>query len=123
MVYGHHKVFLDTPMLRYPEWQSLQLTPESHWHFADDALAFMKDNEDKHRASRWIGFKPHQIERFDRSIEFMKQGFDQEEQLHDARENFVRFFGAHDYRRKTSFSKTFPEFAQVFLDWKEKYNV
>ena len=83
----------------------------------------MKDNEDKHRASRWTGFKPHQIERFDRSIEFMKQGFDQEEQLHDARENFVRFFGAHDYRRKTSFSKTFPEFAQVFLDWKEKYNV
>ncbi len=123
VVYGHSKVFLDTPMLRHPEWQSLQLTPKSHWYLADECLAFMKENQDRHRASRWIGFKPHQIERFDRSIEFMKQGFDNDQQKQDAEENFVRFFGAHDYRRKTDFSHTFPEFAQLFLDWKEKHNV
>jgi len=123
VVYGHHKVFLDTPMLRYPEWQSLQLTPESQWHYADEALEFMKANEDQHRKSRWVGFKPHQIERFDRSIEFMKQGFDSSEKKQEAQENFIRFFGAHDYRRNTDFSATFPEFAEVFAKWKEKYNV
>ena len=34
-IYGFHKVFLDTPMLRYPPWQSLQLAQPEHYHFAD----------------------------------------------------------------------------------------
>jgi len=123
VVYGHHKVFIDTPMLRYPEWQSLQLAPKEHWHYADEALEFMKANQDKHRESRWVGFKPHQIERFDRSIEFMKQGFDTEEQREEAEENFVRFFDDHDRRRDTSILATFPEFATQYHEWKDKYDV
>jgi len=123
IVYGHHKVFIDTPMLRYPHWQSLQLTPEKYWHYADDALDFMKANTDKHRESRWIGFKPHQIERFDRSIEFMKQGFNNSTEREEAEENFVRFFQEHDKRRNTNFKSVFPEFTDTFLEWKEKYNV
>ena len=123
VVYGHHKVFIDTPMLRYPEWQSLQLAPKEHWHYADEALAFMKANTDKHRESRWVGFKPHQIERFDRSIEFMKQGFDTDEKRQEAEENFVRFFDDHDRRRDTNILETFPEFASQYHEWKDKYNV
>ena len=123
VVYGHHKVFIDTPMLRYPEWQSLQLAPKEHWHYADEALEFMKANQDKHRESRWVGFKPHQIERFDRSIEFMKQGFDTEEQREEAEENFVRFFDDHDRRRNTSILETFPEFSTQYHEWKDKYDV
>ena len=123
VVYGHHKVFIDTPMLRYPEWQSLQLAPKEHWHYADEALAFMKANTDKHRKSRWVGFKPHQIERFDRSIEFMKQGFDTDEKRQEAEENFVRFFDEHDRRRDTNILETFPEFASQYHEWKDKYDV
>ncbi len=123
VVYGHHKVFIDTPMLRYPEWQSLQLVPKEHWHYADEALEFMKANTDKHRKSRWVGFKPHQIERFDRSIEFMKQGFDTDEKRQEAEENFVRFFDDHDRRRNTDIVKTFPEFAELYKEWKTKYDV
>ena len=123
VVYGHHKVFIDTPMLRYPEWQSLQLASKEHWHYADEALEFMKANTDKHRESRWVGFKPHQIERFDRSIEFMKQGFDTDEKRQEAEENFVRFFDDHDRRRDTDLLATFPEFAPQYHEWKEKYNV
>jgi len=123
VVYGHHKVFIDTPMLRYPEWQSLQLAPKEHWHYADEALEFMKANQDKHRESRWVGFKPHQIERFDRSIEFMKQGFDSDEKRQEAEENFVRFFDDHDRRRNTSILETFPEFSTQYHEWKDKYDV
>lgn len=123
VVYGHHKVFIDTPMLRYPEWQSLQLAPKEHWHYADEALEFMKANTDKHRESRWVGFKPHQIERFDRSIEFMKQGFDTDEKRQEAEENFVRFFDDHDRRRDTNILETFPEFASQYHEWKDKYDV
>jgi organic radical activating enzyme len=123
VVYGHHKVFIDTPMLRYPEWQSLQLAPKEHWHYADEALEFMKANQDKHRESRWVGFKPHQIERFDRSIEFMKQGFDSDKKRQEAEENFVRFFDDHDRRRNTSILDTFPEFSTQYHEWKDKYDV
>ena len=123
VVYGHHKVFIDTPMLRYPEWQSLQLAPKEHWHYADEALEFMKANQDKHRESRWVGFKPHQIERFDRSIEFMKQGFDSDEKRQEAEENFIRFFDDHDRRRNTSILETFPEFSTQYHEWKDKYDV
>jgi organic radical activating enzyme len=123
VVYGHHKVFIDTPMLRYPEWQSLQLAPKEHWHYADEALEFMKANQDKHRESRWVGFKPHQIERFDRSIEFMKQGFDSDKKRQEAEENFVRFFDDHDRRRNTSILETFPEFSTQYHEWKDKYDV
>jgi hypothetical protein len=122
-VYGYHRVFVDTPMLRYPLWQSLQLTPQEHWHYADECLDFMKKNTDKGRDSRWVGFKPHQIERFDRSIEFMKQGFSDPNEKLEAEENFIRFFSAHDTRRHTNFSATFPEYAELFKTWKDRYNV
>ena len=121
--YGYHRVFVDTPMLRYPLWQSLQLAKPEHYHYADECLKFMKANPDEGRKSRWVGFKPHQIERFDRSIEFMKQGFDTDEQRIEAEENFIRFFATHDYRRKTNFVKTFPEFEETWNKWKAEYNV
>ena len=121
-IYGFHKVFLDTPMLRYPPWQSLQLAQPEHYHFADEALEFMKANPDQGRESRWCGFKPHQIERFDRSIEFMKQGFDTDEQRIEAEENFIRFFATHDYRRNTNFVQTFPVYNDIWNRWKTEYN-
>ena len=121
VAYGYHRVFVDTPMLRYPEWQSLQLARPEHYHWAEDCLKFMKDNPDRGRESRWVGFKPHQIERFDRSIEFMKQGFDTEEKLAQAEENFIKFFTEHDWRRDTDFSATFPEFAKYMGDLMSKY--
>jgi hypothetical protein len=122
-VYGYHRVFIDTPMLRYPLWQSLQLTPEEYWHYGDEALEFMKANEDGGRNTRWVGFKPHQIERFDRSLEFMKQGFDNEKDKLEAQENFVRFFAEHDRRRNTDIHTAYPEFSGLFNKWKIEHNV
>jgi len=122
-VYGHHKVFIDTPMLRYPHWQSLQLVPEEFWHYGDEALEYMKAHTDKGRDSRWTGFKPHQIERFDRSLEFMKAGFDNDEQLHEAQENCVRFFDDYDRRRGRDFQKSFPEFGPLINKWRVDHNV
>lgn len=122
-VYGHHKIFVDTPMLRFPLWQSLQTTPKEYWHYADECLDFMKDNVDKGIDSRWVGFKPHQIERFSRSVEFMKQGFNTEDEKSEAEENFIRFFDAHDQRRNTNFKTTFPEFKNTYDEWKVKYDV
>ena len=47
----------------------------------------------------------------------MKQGFNSDQEMKDAQENFVRFFEEHDKRRNTNFKKTFPEFASYFDEW------
>lgn len=121
--YGYNRIFLDTPTLYHPQWQSIQLLPEEFWHFGDEALEFMESNQTRFRDSRWVGFKPHQIARFKRSLELMKQGFNDINEQQDAEENFIRFFQEHDKRRLTDFKQTFPEFKELFNEWKLKYNV
>jgi organic radical activating enzyme len=111
--YGFHRVFLDTPVLMYPTWQSLQLAPKELWHYLDDCLEFMNQNKDNGRSSRWVGFKDHQIDRFDRAIKFMKQGFDTDTELAESIQNFKLFFTEHDKRRGTSIKDVFPELTKV----------
>ena len=121
--YGFHRVFVDTPVLYYPMWQSLKLVPKTMWYYAEDALEFMQQNTDKFDDSRWVGFKPHQIARFKRSLDYMKEDFSSIDERRDAEENFVRFFSEYDKRRNRNFVKTFPEFEQLYLKLKAKYKV
>ena len=113
--YGYHRVFVDTPLLMYPTWQSLQLVPESLWYYLDDCFAFMNDNKDGGRETRWTGFKDHQINKFDRAIKFMKNGFDDHLLQLESEQNFKLFFKEHDKRRGTSLLNTFPELEELYI--------
>lgn len=121
-VYGYHRVFVDTPPLYFPIWQSIKLVPKDMWPIADEVLEYMKQNTDKQIESRWVGFKPHQIDRFERALLHMKQSFDETQQA-EAEENFVRFFQDYDRRRNRNFCKTFPQYAKLFTDWSKKYGI
>jgi hypothetical protein len=121
-VYGYHRVFVDTPPLYFPIWQSIKLVPKDMWPIADEVLEYMKQNTDKQIESRWVGFKPHQIDRFERALLHMKQSFDEAQQA-EAEENFVRFFQDYDRRRNRNFCKTFPQYAKLFTDWSKKYGI
>lgn len=116
--YGSHRVFVDTPALHYPAWQSLKVLPKEFWHYGDECLEFMKANVDKHRESRWVGFKLHQIQRFERSLDFMKQPLPGREKI-EAQQNFVKFFEAYDKRRGLDIHKTFPELSPYINKWKD----
>ena len=116
---GYNKVFFDTPMLRFPQWQSLQLAPESFWHYADDCLEWM--NENQYDKETLIGFKNHQIDRFRRSVDWMKQDMDKKI-LEESKENFYRFFSEYDKRRGINFLETFPEFTDFWNECKEYYD-
>jgi hypothetical protein len=118
--YGIHRVYVDTPALHFPAWQSLKVLPKEFWHYGDECLEFMKANPDKNRESRWVGFKPHQIARFSRSLDFMKQGFSSIEEEAEAQENFVRFFEAYDKRRGLDFHAIFPELGPYYNKWKAR---
>jgi hypothetical protein len=56
------------------------------------------------------GFKDYEIQRWDRDIEWMRDGKNLPADVVAQRKaDFYRFFSEHDRRRDTDFLKTFPE--------------
>ena len=107
----YQRVWFDTPVLRQPTWQSLQLLPEPYVDELETVWAFMMKNIETEE-TRFQGFKDYEIARLDRDIAWMRDG-----QRLDAsyiqknKADFYRFFTEHDRRRGTDFLKTFPEMA------------
>ena len=102
----YQRVWFDTPVLRQPAWQSLQILPESYAQrlesIRDWMSAHMTTSENPYH-----GFKDYEVARLDRDIAWMRS-----EQASDhsvARADFYRFFSEHDRRRDTDFAVTFPE--------------
>ena len=105
----YQRVWFDTPVLRQPTWQSLQLLPESYVEQLEYLWAWMI-RQIETEATRFQGFKDYEIARLDRDIAWMRDG----QQLDPAyikqnKADFYRFFAEHDRRRGTDFLRTFPE--------------
>ena len=107
-VYSHdyQRVWFDTPVLREPAWQSLQILPDSYAEKLEWLWAWMVRQIETEEAP-FKGFKDYELHRLDRDIAWMRSA-----QLTDhsrAKADFYRFFSEHDRRRGTDFLKTFPE--------------
>ena len=102
----YQRVWFDTPVLREPAWQSLQILPESYVTKLEEAKQFMLDHmEDP--ADPFHGFKDFEVARLDRDIAWMRSAQTQDHS--QARADFYRFFAEHDRRRGTDFMAAFPE--------------
>jgi organic radical activating enzyme len=102
----YQRVWFDTPVLREPAWQSLQILPESYAEKLEWLWAWMVRQIETEEAP-FKGFKDYELHRLDRDIAWMRSA-----QLSDhsrAKADFYRFFSEHDRRRGTDFLKTFPE--------------
>jgi len=99
------RVWFDTPVLRTPEWQSMQVLPDHFVSKLEDAKAYMEDNIETEE-SRFHGFKDYEIQRMSRDIAWMKQGTNNVEQK---KADFYRFFSEADKRHDTNFLEVFPE--------------
>ena len=103
---NYQRVWFDTPVLREPAWQSLQILPESYAEKLEWMWAWMV-RQIETEAEPFKGFKDYELHRLDRDIAWMRSA-----QLTDhsrAKADFYRFFSEHDQRRDTDFLKTFPE--------------
>ena len=105
----YQRIWFDTPVLRTPTWQSIQLLPESYVEQLEIAWAFMMRNIETEE-TRFQGFKDYEIARLDRDIAWMRDG----QQLYPAylnqnKADFYRFFSEADRRHGTDFLQTFPE--------------
>ena len=105
----YQRVWFDTPVLRQPAWQSLQLLPESYVAQLEKLKTSMQHNIET-KATRFHGFKDYEISRLDRDIAWMRNGQQlDKEYLQTNKADFYRFFGEADRRHDTDFLATFPE--------------
>jgi len=102
----YQRVWVDTPVLRQPAWQSLQTLPASYAQKLESIRDWMSENLTT-AADPFNGFKDYEVARLDRDIAWMRSAQDQDYSI--ARADFYRFFTEHDRRRGTDFLKTFPE--------------
>lgn len=102
----YQRVWFDTPVLRQPAWQSLQILPESYASRVERIRDWMLANQET-EATRFHGFKDYECQRMDRDLAWMRRGQEQDNTV--AKADFYRFFAEHDRRRGTDFLKTFPE--------------
>ena len=102
----YQRVWFDTPVLREPAWQSLQILPEPYADKLEHLWAWMVRQIETAEAP-FQGFKDYELSRLDRDIAWMRAG--QGADHSRAQADFYRFFSEHDRRRGTNFLETFPE--------------
>jgi organic radical activating enzyme len=102
----YQRVWFDTPVLREPAWQSLQILPESYAEHLEQLWAWMLRQLETPEQP-FNGFKDYELDRLDRDIAWMRAAQDQDHSQSKA--DFYRFFSEHDRRRGTNFLATFPE--------------
>ena len=118
----YQRIWFDTPVLRTPSWQSIQLLPESYAEKLEYVWAWMLKNVET-EDNRYKGFKDYELQRLDRDITWMREGQNLDvDYINRQKADFYRFFNEHDRRRNTDFLKTFPEMAEWWAECKYHAN-
>lgn len=108
--HNYQRIWFDTPILRQPAWQSLQLLPESYAAKLEQCVDWMSTMI----TTDLVGFRDFEVQRLQRDIAWMRLG--QTQNFAQEKSDFYKFFSEHDHRRHTDFLQTFPEMSSW---WKE----
>ena len=112
----YQRVWFDTPVLRQPAWQSLQILPESYAEQLQTLWKWMNQQIET-EATRFQGFKDYEIARLDRDIAWMRDGQKLDPAyINQCKADFYKFFSEADRRHGTNFLTVFPEMTAW---WKE----
>jgi hypothetical protein len=107
-------VWFDTPILRQPAWQCLDIMPEAYAWKLQTIVNWMQEHAETADAP-FQGFKDYEVQRLQRVVDWMRS--ENREDL-GAQADFYRFFKEHDRRRRTNFEQTFPEMAEWWAECK-----
>ena len=114
----YQRVWFDTPLLRQPAWQSLQILPISYINILERVADWMELHLET-ADNPFRGFKDYEIQRMRRDIDWMKEGCNLDTAyVKLQRADFYRFFNEHDKRRNTNFLETFPEMREFWNECK-----
>ena len=110
----YQRVWFDTPLLRQPKWQSLQILPEVYVGVLERVADWMELNLET-ADQPYQGFKDYEVQRMRRDIDWMKEGANLDtEYVKLQKADFYRFFNEHDKRRNTNFLETFPQMKEFW---------
>lgn len=103
--HNYQRVWFDTPLLRAPNWQSLQILPQAYAWKLEQVKSWMEDRILLEDYNCYDGFKDYEIQRMQRIIAMMKQ------QNNDVKlkADFYKFFSEHDRRHNLKFVDVFLE--------------
>lgn len=114
----YQRVWFDTPVLHTPNWQSMQILPESYAQELERIYIWMMSQVESEQ-NRFKGFKDYEIHRLDRDIAWMRDGVNLDpEYVKRCKSDFYKFFNEHDARRGTNFLQTFPEMTEWWQECK-----
>lgn len=107
--HSYQRVWFDTPLLRSPSWQSLQIMPASYkWK-----LTQVRDYMASLPMKGFVGFKDFEVQRLSRVIDMMNGNTDAAKMA-----DFYRFFSEHDRRHGLRFVEVFPEMTGFYDECK-----
>ena len=106
----YQRVWFDTPILRQPDWQNIQILPQSYQLLHEEALDWMRENIET-RENRLHCIKDFEIQRMERDLAYMRKGTDN---LERKRADFWNFFKEHDQRHNRDIREVFPEMLEFF---------
>jgi organic radical activating enzyme len=115
---SHQRIWFDTPVLRTPSWQSLQILPPAYAGVLERVADWMELNLET-PDTPLNGFKDYEVQRLRRDIDWMREGCNLDPgYVKIQRADFYRFFNEHDHRRGTNFQDTFPEMKEFWNECK-----
>jgi hypothetical protein len=106
----YQRVWFDTPILRQPDWQNIQVLPSSYHLLHQEAIDWMRQHIET-RDNRLHCMKDFEIQRMERDLAYMRKGTDNIERK---RADFWNFFKEYDKRHNKDIRKVFPEMSEFF---------
>jgi organic radical activating enzyme len=106
------RVWFDTPVLRTPSWQSMQLLPEPYTMKLNSIKEYMQENLETEE-NRFKGFKDYEVQRLARDIAWMEEPLNTD-YANKQKADFYRFFNESDRRHSTDFLQVFPEMKEFW---------
>jgi hypothetical protein len=104
------RVYIDPPYLRFPEFLSAKIFPESFAGYLDQVIEFVKSE-----TGPYPGFAKNDRAKVERIREWMLTKDVSQLDLNRKRRDFAIYIDEYDRRRKTDFRATFPEYVE-FLE-------
>ena len=104
----YQRVWFDTPLLRQPAWQSLEIAPPGLVARLQATHNWMEANVET-SDTRFHGFKDYEVQRIQRDIDWANNSNLSRQEWLNRKADFYRFFKEYDERRGKNFLHTFPE--------------
>jgi len=110
------RVWFDTPVLRTPSWQSMQLLPPPYTMKLNTLRNWMNSNLET-VDDLYHGFKDYEVKRLERDINWMNETLS-DDYLIQQKADFYKFFNESDKRHGTDFLEFFPEMVEWWNECK-----